>query len=70
MGATKNPADAGFFVLVYNRTMRFFNETFFKFLLGFIALVLASLVLLAVASMYLGDGTLAEDEPCLAGPDC
>lgn len=50
---------------------RLFNETFFRFLLGFVAIVMLSLVLLVVASQYMGGEDLTgELETCPPGDVC
>ena len=47
-----------------------FTETFFKFLLGFVAILLASMVVLVIAGGYVGEGDIAADTECLPEEMC
>lgn len=46
------------------------NETFFKFLLGFVAIVLASLVIIVIASGYIVRDDMTADAACPVGEVC
>lgn len=47
-----------------------FTETFFKFLLGFVAIVLASLVVIVIASGYMVENDVTASAECPAGEVC